>query len=104
MFLIHLALVVAIEASITGRARWMAGTAYPIGSPMAHWESVVEGGTRPTAGGMALRALPIEMVSRPVPRVTADAIRRTCDSMIETGGAPGTGIMAGRTLPIKVVG
>jgi len=67
-------LVVAIEAGKAARARWMAGGAHAIRAIMVNREGMVEVGWEPTAGTVAIGALPAEVVRRPAVDMAALAI------------------------------
>ena len=67
-------LVMAIEAGKAARARWMAGGAHAIRAIMVNREGMVEVGWQPTAGTVAIGALPAEVVRRPAVDMAALAI------------------------------
>src|SRR3989304_3120055 len=88
-------LVVAIEAGKAARARWMAGGAHAIRAIMVNREGMVEVGWEPTAGTVAIGALPAEVVRRPAVNVAALTIHCASHLMIERRTNPGCSCMAG---------
>ena len=72
----------------------MAASTITVGIAVIHREAVIKAGTLPGRGIMALRALPLEVVSRTVDKVTGLAIRGAHRLVVECAVPPGSRIMA----------
>ena len=97
-------LIMAIEAGEAARARRMAGSTHAVRTIVIKREGVVETGSLPTRGVVAVRALPCEVIGRPPIEVTTLAVGCACCLMIEGRTCPRRGIVAGGTLPAEVIG
>ena len=82
----------------------MALGALPIGSAVVDWEAVVKGCTGPCARGVAIRALPGEVIGGSIFSVASDAIGGVLGGMVEGGISPRARVVALGTLPGVVVG
>ena len=104
MFVFHLSLIVARVASpfrTTGR---MAFGAVSIGITVVQGKRMIEIDVAPRVGVVAFRALPREMVVRPVVGMTALTVGRASCLVVEGGIAPIGGAVTLRTLPGGVIG
>ena len=66
----------------------MAASAITVGIAVVHREAVIKASTLPGRSIMALRTLPLEVVSRAVVHVTRHAIRRSHRLVVECAVAP----------------
>ncbi|MCJ7657913.1 MAG: hypothetical protein MUO67_02065, partial [Anaerolineales bacterium] len=101
---VHLRLVMAAEACPRLGARGMAASTITIGITMAHGKAVIERGTLPVRGVMALRALTLEVIGWLVTEMACLTVRRPNRLVVESAAAPTRGVMALRALPLEVVG